>query len=423
MEGTNRRPNRVRKQSKDRSLSSAHFLLLCLALLLSALLNLSSLKLPHQEGDEIIYLALIKNLLDTGRYSIQGTPILASLPAHIYDKPLFHHPPLYFFLAAPLLASVNENAVVLLSWLGHFLTIIAVYLLVRKKIADDDRFLALILFLVVFDPILVFCSRKIWLDSCLASFAALSVACFYEAFETGKKRIQVLLFAGAGFFFACSVLTKIIAGVMAPVFLLIFWQKGFFRNFDRDKGVYLAWFFGPLILLLAPWFIQFFSVYGSFVPHWIYKSSGPASENAFITMVTNRPWYYYLKELVLIYPALPLLGAVLVLVGNKKLFLSQAKEFALFVWFAFYLAVIIYISQERLFLIRYLALLIPPMYAWLGLAAAKIQPSKFSSALVHSLFLLFLALNAMACFFYLFMFEMADMKSLFEIIYFTQWQS
>ena len=75
------------------------YLLLCAAIIVLALvLKLPSLRSPRLEGDELIYWHLTQNWLENGAYSLQGTPILKALPPSIYDKPLFHHPPLLSLL-------------------------------------------------------------------------------------------------------------------------------------------------------------------------------------------------------------------------------------------------------------------------------------------------------------------------------------
>jgi len=72
------------------------------AILLFALaLQLTTLFVPHNEGDEVIYLTLAdkvsKNFTD---YTLQGSPLLAKLPKATYDQPIFLRPPLFVYLLA-----------------------------------------------------------------------------------------------------------------------------------------------------------------------------------------------------------------------------------------------------------------------------------------------------------------------------------
>jgi len=79
--------------------SFSHTTVILIAIILFALaIRLPALFTWHIENDEIIYQVLAdkvsKNFSD---YSLQGTAILEQLPAEIYDKPLFHHPPLFIY--------------------------------------------------------------------------------------------------------------------------------------------------------------------------------------------------------------------------------------------------------------------------------------------------------------------------------------
>jgi hypothetical protein len=97
---------------------------LCLAL------KLPTLAFDRHEYDEHIYWALTGNWIENGRYLLQGTEILKSLPPEMYDRPLFHHPPMMSILDAPFVLMKSPATAICVSWLGHVLAIIGVAILV-----------------------------------------------------------------------------------------------------------------------------------------------------------------------------------------------------------------------------------------------------------------------------------------------------
>ena len=90
-----------------------------------------SLLYPRTEGDERIYWQLAQNLANGGDYTLRGSALLKELSAYIYDRPLFHHPPLFPALLSLFAIADMENAAVLVSWLGHVLVVIAVAIIGR----------------------------------------------------------------------------------------------------------------------------------------------------------------------------------------------------------------------------------------------------------------------------------------------------
>ena len=77
-----------------------------LFILVSTVLKLASLTFTHTEPDEVVYWTLAQHLLASGDYSLQGSEVLELLSPVIYDRPLFHHPPLFPVLLIPFVAPV-----------------------------------------------------------------------------------------------------------------------------------------------------------------------------------------------------------------------------------------------------------------------------------------------------------------------------
>lgn len=132
------RPARLRDsedaRSHSRSASRGFIVFCCASVIVSAFLKLPSLRYPFSEGDEHIYWQLADNLARGRECTLQGTEVLRELSPDMYDRPLFHHPPLFPALLVPFVLTDNNSAAVMVSWLGHFLCLIAVALVGRRAL-------------------------------------------------------------------------------------------------------------------------------------------------------------------------------------------------------------------------------------------------------------------------------------------------
>jgi hypothetical protein len=159
----------------------------CAAAAVCFFLKCPSLLYPRTEGDERIYWQLANNLAHNGDYSLRGSAVLKELSPHMYDRSLFHHPPLFPALLSLFVMAGMENAAVLVSWLGHVLAVLAVAIIGRHvleqgshgatEVAPYRLITAPAFWLPVLgvaaDPLLMFVSRRIWIDSLLSGLVAL----------------------------------------------------------------------------------------------------------------------------------------------------------------------------------------------------------------------------------------------------------
>ncbi len=271
-------------------------ILLYLILLLAFLFRLPSFFQPHIENDEIIYQTLInKNTFRLKDYTLQETEILPRLPLEIYDSALFFHPPLFVFSASLIQKTIGKNFLILLPIVSSLSTVWLIYKIGRVNSDVNQALMAAAIFSLC--PINLFVSSKIWLDSFLTFLITLS---FYLAFKAKKPRDYFF----SGLFFALALLTKYSAIFILFSVTLIFWQK----KAKRTKVLAgLISFSLPLVLVL-PWFVYQYQTLGIF-----FKNTKPSLESLnmfpFLQKVSQRPFYFYLSQLIILFPLyfLPLL--------------------------------------------------------------------------------------------------------------------
>ena len=284
-----------------------------LAIVLSVLLLAIAVKLPRlafedSEGeiDEVVYWSLAQNLATTGSYGLRGTEVLSGLSPQMYDRPTFHHPPLYPILLVPFALHGSPRLGVLVSWLGHLLCIVAVAIValhLRRTRGGNRTGSSLALWLplvgVAFDPLLTFVSRKLWMDALLAGLVALSLALLVVA--PGSRRRRALLL-GSGVLLGLAGLTKLPAMVLAPVFLV----AAFLESRDRRTRIESAALpLVPALMLVVPWLLFFHAKCGVFLPSWVRADPWLLEHSAFVRAFVSRPWYYYVTKLPLLIPLFP----------------------------------------------------------------------------------------------------------------------
>jgi 4-amino-4-deoxy-L-arabinose transferase-like glycosyltransferase len=283
---------------------SAHFwLIVAIILLFCAVLKLPTLTTPHDEPDEQVYWQLASKLSSGGPYNLQGTEILTKLSPAIYDHSLFRHPPLYPALLVPFVWLNARHLAVMVSWLGHFLCIIAVAVmgrrLAREQGAPGEQSLLFWLPVlgVALDPFLTFVSGKLWIDGLLAGLCSLAIACFYCARFSPKRPVYLL---AGGILFGLACLTKLPALALAPIIgLLILKPKVGTRLWLRDLSLGCV----PAIVLIVPWFVIFHRAYGAFMPDVATFDAWTLEHYPFVVAAVNRNPTYYIAKIIALTPA------------------------------------------------------------------------------------------------------------------------
>lgn len=382
--------------------------LAALVILAGLLLKLPSLRNNHFEADEQIYLWVADNWRATGAYTLRGTPVLPTLSPEIYDRPLFHHPPLFIILIMPLVHLFYDGAAVLVSWLGHVLCAVAVFIVARRLARDGPRGAVLLpVFAVMVDPLLIFTAQKIWLESLLAGLSALCLA-FLLLGMTGDRRR--LWFFASGTAWGLAILTKTTAVVLAPLVVAALARERLAGRKDgllRDAGLLAA----PAVVLTLPWFLLFHRAYGGLFPDWIKPDRWMLEHIPFMRMVVDRPAGYFFTELAFINP----LVAVTVVLQAAQRRMPRWPEALLWAWFLVILGAFTALGMSgRSFQMRLITMAVVPISMLLGplLAGLRGRASTIALAAVGAA----LIYNAATGIWYTFTPGDADAVSLVELL-------
>ncbi len=347
------------------------------------ILKTPSLWFQHQGGDELVYMSLAERWLETGRYSLQGSELLSVLPAEMYDRPLFHHPPLYAGLLAAFVSSGMASGAVLISWAGHLLALTGLgmeWQRWRRRAPEADPWPWLVAVAgLAFDPLMIFVGRKLWMDSLMAGFLTMAAAMFQRFAEEPRGSRRWLL--GCGLFVGLGALLKLHAGAALLFFGV---QLLFGQGSARSKWGALIWMCVPTTLLVAPWLFWFHHTYGVFLPHWTLPQSAGGAVNGFMAAATGAPWYSYVTRLLAMSPVLVLSGGMLALGSGGVTW--EVRRMALWPLFWILLMTVLGLCGTS-YELRYVAPAVPMLYAVvaMNLGTALGQRAWFRGAVLSSI--------------------------------------
>lgn len=387
------------------------WLVLALLLLFSAVLKLPTLYFPHTEPDEQVYLSLAGRLLHSGSYNLEGTEILNQLSPIIYDRPLFFHPPLFPASLVPFVYWKIENLAILISWLGHFLCIVSVALIGRRMVfasgLDSDRNSItswLPVLGVCLDPLLIFVSRKVWIDSLLSGLCAASLAAFFCARYSRRRSLWLVT---GGILFGLAGLSKMTALILTPVVVyLILTPEG--RPQSKIKDLCLGCL--PALLLGLPWFIAFYRTYGVLIPSWTNPDEWSVQHYPFVRVTLERTPGYYLLKLATIAPVSLLAFGVY---AFKRSLWTRVSLFPL-MWFLLFFGTLSYLGFHGAgFQMRFIAPLIPAIYLMLYAVVSQVRRE---NELTFMGVLLLVVYGGMTAAIYLVSPDFDEIHSVFELI-------
>jgi 4-amino-4-deoxy-L-arabinose transferase-like glycosyltransferase len=343
--------------SKVRLEPSRVTILVLLFCAFAVVLKLPSLRFIHAEPDEIVYWSVARNIVEHGQYTLRGATIARRLSPAIYDRPLFHHPPLYPVLLTPFVALNAQQASVVISWLGHLLCVAAVGIIgcsVLDRGREDVLWLALLG--VASDPLLTHVARKLWIDSLLAGLVALALALVWTALVSRRRRLLLVL---GGLVLGLAGLTKLPGLIVAPVMAMLVWSGGGSR---RQRLLDLLLVAAPCVLLVLPWLVVFAATYGTLSPTWLSHDEWAVRHYPFLALAVGRPGYYYAAKLVLAEPVSLVAFALLFRRPRGLTLAGLAAPSWLLLWLVVYT---IQSASGYGFQMRYLAPLAPSRYVML----------------------------------------------------------
>lgn len=374
------------EQPRDR-----FWLIVGIILLFCAALKLPTLTTPHDEPDEQIYWQLASKLASGGPYNLQGTEILQKLSPAIYDHSLFRHPPLYPALLVPFAWWNARNLAVMVSWLGHFLCIIAVAVMGRRLAQEEGlpENRSLLFWLpvlgVALDPFLTFISSKLWIDGLLAGLCALAIAFFFCARFSPKRPLYLL---AGGILFGLAALTKLPALALTPIIVLLILRPRVKTSSPvRDLALGCL----PAVVLILPWFVIFHRAYGAFMPDVATFDAWTLEHYPFVAAAVSRNPTYYIAKMVAITPA-----SVLCLVTYLFRRELWKKLDAIFpcLWFLVFFAALSWVGMRgQGFQMRFLAPIFPCIYLMLFVVIPEWRGRSEALFVVLLLCLIYAGLN------------------------------
>jgi 4-amino-4-deoxy-L-arabinose transferase-like glycosyltransferase len=332
-------------------------------LALALLTKLPSLSFEHREPDEMIYWTVARHLHEHGRYTLRGAPFMQRLPRAMYDRPLFHHPPLYPALLVPFVAHDARREAVAISVLGHLLAIFSVAwigLHLHARLGGGGSALgalAIPLAGVALDPVLVHTTRKLWIDALVSGLGALAIALTVDAVARATRRR--LWLAAAGFTLGLAGLAKLPGLLVAPICALLVVAA---PRAWRERVVDLCCLALPALLVVAPWLAVFFATYGSLLPSWSAPNAELLARFPMMAAAVAKPWHFFATKLAVVQPLFPL-GVAAFAWSASRGEQRDALGWALLAWLALLLAAFTYLGATRFsFQMRYVAPLCAAIY-------------------------------------------------------------
>lgn len=230
----------------------------------------------HNEGDEIIYSALVQEL-EAGRgYTLQATPLVrGGWLSPQYGKALFFHPPggiALFWLLYRVFGNVAYPLAQMLSYALFFWSMLFLGSVVHSPLRGAKvHFLAA---LSAFTPIMTHVTSRFWLDGPLLAFSTLASALFMFA----VVRSSVLWATLAGLVMGYASWIKVPAFLILPGLLLLAWSVT--ESGSRRTTLRLGLLFTCLaVLIQLAWELWYWAAAGS-----------PSRVGDVAALVTLRPW-------------------------------------------------------------------------------------------------------------------------------------
>lgn len=288
--------------------------------LIGLLCRCSILTRHPQEGDEVIYRALVQQLEEGHGYTLRGHPVLQQpwIARSQYDYPLFVRPPggiALFWLLHRLFGDLGLALAQLLSFSLFFW---AMMLLASQVLVPfEEPGAALVAALSAFTPIMTQVTSRFWLDGPVLAFSTAAAALFLLGLN--RKTIGWVVLAGIVLGYASLIKTT--AVLVLPGLIALGWATA-----RKESLKSIFWKSLLLVVLTASielwWQVWLWVVLGTPFPGGYGK---PAAE-----LVATNPYVYYVTEVRSPFIYLRLLPSVLwTMVPAIGLLIAQWSDNAL----------------------------------------------------------------------------------------------
>jgi len=328
-------------------------------------------QLPHQEGDEVIYETLVKQLDEGHGYNLRGTSLLENggVDKDQYGGPIFYHPPggiMLFWLLYKLFGQAGYALAQLLSYTIFFASMMSLLHSVLRKDALVGFGAAAVV--TAFTPIATHVMNHYWLDGPLLAFTTLAAALFIH----GVTRERTGWVWAGGAVLGYAALIKLIALFTVPGVMLLAWAlKPELRFMSMVRyGIFLL---VPVMLFQLPWEFWQFKALGTFFPPVPRGRPAPTAiaTNLYVRYITvgRSPWIYLTLIPRVLWTTTVSLAAWVKLRKKPEV---RRTGLALIAW----IAVIVIIQIALGFygyakLMRYVILITPASVLLFGLVAAE----------------------------------------------------
>ena len=347
--------------------------------------------LPHREGDERIYAALIEQLYAGRGYTLAGHPILDQdwMIRDQYDTPVFYHPPAGIAWMALFQALFGTRGLDVAQLAAFVVFFAATWGLAREALpafAATARWV--VGALAAATPIVAHVSVHHWLDGPQVAAVATGAWLTVRALKRGGRWRAAL----AGAVLGLAMLVKLNAAIAVPPILVLAWAV----SSDRPAGErarLLGWIVGVAALAVLPWVVV---APGGAAGK---PSARLVAENPFVRHVTaeRSPWVYLRLLPTTVWTLVPALAVAAVLGARGR---SRPLVGALLLWIVTVTGLAIALGAMGYSkLLRYVVLTAPATVLLAGWAVLRIEeswsgrrvPSRLLAALVAASVLLEIA--------------------------------
>jgi 4-amino-4-deoxy-L-arabinose transferase-like glycosyltransferase len=327
-------------------------------------------EVPHLEGDERIYAALVEQLRAGHGYTLQGHPILEQdwMVREQYDTSLFYHPPggiAWFLLFGTLFGARGPDLAQLAAFSIFFVSAI---LLAREVLPRWTVPVAwCVAVLAAVTPIVAHVSVHRWLDG--PQLAALTMGAWLLAVAARRGGTGWAIAAGSALGAACLV--KMNAPIAFPgVAALAYAASDDAVPCRRLRAIAIA--LAVAFALAIPWLLVEYRFFGTVFPSWAGRPSPRlVAENPFIHVITavRTPWSYLRLLPLTVWTLVP---ACLTLVVLRPIGRARRVAAALAGWIVLVVAVNMALGGLGYSkLLRYVVLVSPATLLLAGLAAGE----------------------------------------------------